>query len=191
MSTFHPRTLDPAGTALLVVDVQEKFRPAMQGFQAMVEGCIRLVHTFRLLGLPIVVTEQYPRGLGRTAAELREALALVTPAPVPVFEKTAFSALGCPDAVERLRLAGPRCVVVCGIEAHVCVQQSVHDLLQAGHATHLAVDAVESRHALDRQTALERMAGSGAVPATTEMVAFELMRDARHPRFKEVQALYK
>jgi len=57
MNTFHPRTLDPAGTALLVVDVQEKFRPAMQGFQAMVEGCIRLVHTFRLLGLPIIVTE--------------------------------------------------------------------------------------------------------------------------------------
>jgi nicotinamidase-related amidase len=191
MNTCHPRTLDPAGTALLVVDVQEKFRPAMPGFQSMVGGCVRLVHTFRLLGLPIVVTEQYPRGLGRTVAELQEALALVAQAPVPAFEKTAFSAMGCPEAMERLRLAGSKCVVVCGIEAHVCVQQSVHDLLQVGYSTHVAVDAVESRRAVDRQTALERMSASGAILATAELVAFELLRDAKHPRFKEVQALYK
>jgi nicotinamidase-related amidase len=191
MKVFHPRTLDPAGTALLVVDVQEKFRPALPGFQAMVEGCLRLVHTFRLLGLPIVVTEQYPRGLGRTVTELKAALALAGPPPVPVFEKTAFSSLGCPGAVEWLRLAGSRSVVVCGIEAHVCVQQSVHDLLQGGYSTHVAVDAVESRRAVDRQTALERMSASGAIPATAELVAFELLRDAKHPRFKEVQALYK
>lgn len=183
---LEPR--DPIGerTALFVVDVQERFRPAMQGFDSMVAGCLRLVRTFRILGLPLIVTEQYPKGLGRTVAELQEPLA-----GVPVFEKTAFSALGCPQVREKLALLEARSIVVCGIETHVCVHQTVRDLLRAGYRVEVAVDAVESRHSGDRDVALRRMENSGAVLTTTEMAAFELLVDARHPRFKEVQALFK
>jgi len=182
----HPRTLDPERTALVVVDVQERFRAAMADFEPMLAGCVRLVRTFHLLGLPVLATEQYPKGLGHTVAELREVLGALE---VP--EKTAFSAMGCASVPARLEELGSRTVLVCGIETHVCVSQTVHDLLAAGREVHLAVDAVASRRASDRDVALRRLGQVGAVPTTSEMAAFELMADARHPRFREVQALYK
>jgi nicotinamidase-related amidase len=187
----HPHILEPESVALIVVDVQERFRQAMPGFEEMAAGCVRLVRTFRLLGLPVLATEQYPKGLGRTVAEVQEALAGPGGTATPIPEKTAFSSCGCGQVVESLGRWAPRHVVVCGIEAHVCVSQTVHDLLRAGHAVHVAVDAVESRRARDRDAALRKMERSGALPTTSEMAAFELLRDARHPRFKDVQALYK
>ena len=186
MSPRHPSLLDPRLTALLVVDVQEKFRPVMAEFDSMVAGCLRLVKTFRALELPIFVTEQYPRGLGRTVAELREALG---EGEVP--EKTAFSSFGCQGLPGSLVESGVRGVLVCGIEAHVCVNQTVHDLLAAGYPVQVAVDAVQSRKPGDRETGLHKMEHSGAVLTTCEMAAFELMVDAKHPRFREVQALFK
>lgn len=197
----HPNVLVPELAILVVVDVQERFRPAIAHFAEMLAGSIRLVRTFRALDLPIVVTEQYPRGLGRTVPELLEALgssdaAGASPATssipagaAPIIEKTAFSACGAPGLLDRI--GARRQCVVCGIETHVCVQQSVHDLLEAGFSVHLAVDAVGSRRDSDRDVALRRMERSGALLTTTEAVAFELLRDARHPRFKEVQALFK
>lgn len=189
---MHPHLTDPAETAcLLVVDVQERFRPAIHGFDEMVRACARMVKTFGILGLPIVVTEQYPRGLGRTVPELLDALAEAG-ASSPPFEKTAFSAWGAPGLPERFEgLGPPRHVFVVGIETHVCVQQSVHDLLAKGFRVQVAADAVSSRRPSDREVALRRMERSGAVLTTTEMAAFELLRDAAHPRFKEVQSLYK
>ena len=183
---LHPALLDPDRTALLVVDVQERFRPAMAGFDAMLQGCLRLVRTFRALELPIVITEQYPRGLGHTVPELRESLDARS---VP--EKTAFSALGCEAAAGALSASGVRSVVVCGIETHVCVLQSVYDLLAEEYVVHVAVDAVDSREALSRGTALERIARDGTILTTSETVAFELLVDASHARFKEVQAIFK
>lgn len=188
---LHPAVLDPESTALLVVDVQERFRTAMAGFDVMLAGCLRLVKTFRALGLPVVGTEQYPRGLGHTVPELVEALAGPGGTATPLAEKTTFSSLGCEAAAAALDRWAPTCVLVCGIEAHVCVSQSVHDLLAAGRRVHVAIDAVESRKPADRDAGLRKMERSGAVLTTTEMAAFELLRDARHPRFKEVQALYK
>lgn len=183
--------LDPEHSVLLVIDVQERFRPAVPGFEAMLAGCLRLVRTFRLLGLPVAVTEQYPKGLGHTVPELVEALAGPGGTAVPIPEKTSFSSLGCQSTKSSLERWAPRSVLVCGIETHVCVQQTVHDLLAAGTAAHVAVDAVASRRDLDRAIALERLRAAGAVLTTAEMAAFELLRDARHPRFKEVQALFK
>src|SRR6266545_7294066 len=116
--------LDTKATALLVIDVQEKFRPVIPEFASMVEGCVRLVRTFRILGLPIFVTEQYPRGLGSTVSEIRGALG---EGKIP--EKTAFSSFGCAGLPEAIESAGVRSVLVCGIETHVCVHQTVHDLL--------------------------------------------------------------
>ncbi len=182
----HPRLLHPEATALIVVDVQERFRSAIAEFEAMAAGCVKLVRAFRFLDLPILVTEQYPKGLGHTAGELKEALG-----PTEIPEKTAFSSMGCSGVPERLQALGAQSLLVCGIETHVCVQQTVHDLLAAGYPVHVAVDAVQSRRASDREIALRRMESAGTILTTTEMAAFELLADARHPRFKEVQALFK
>jgi nicotinamidase-related amidase len=185
-SPRHPRLLDPADTALVVVDVQERFRPVLPEFPALVAACVRLVRAFRLLGLPVFVTEQYPKGLGRTVPELLEVLE-----GIAVPEKTAFSSLGCPQTAGELRASGARSVLACGIETHVCVNQTVHDLLVAGYGVQIAADAVASRRETDRELALRKMERSGAVLTSSEMAVFELLRDARHPRFKEVQALFK
>lgn len=186
MSKRHSHLLGPDSSALLVIDVQERFRPVMDDFETMVAGCARLVRTFRALELPVLVTEQYPRGLGRTVPELLEALG-----QVEIWEKTSFSSMGCPPLPGHLESREPRTVLTCGIETHVCVHQSVHDLLAGGYAVHVAVDAVASRRVSDREVALRRMERAGAVLTTSEMAAFELLQDARHPKFKEVQALFK
>jgi nicotinamidase-related amidase len=182
----HPQLLDVSETLLLVIDVQERFRPVMKGFDAMAAGCIRLIRTFQALDLPIVVTEQYPKGLGATVPELKEVLGVFEP-----LEKTVFSSYGCNGVPEQISESNARQLLVCGIETHVCVSQTVHDLLAAGYQVHVAVDAVESRHEQNRQIALHRMEQSGAVLTTTETAAFELMEDARHDKFKEIQALFK
>jgi nicotinamidase-related amidase len=182
----HEDLLDPERTALIVVDVQERFRDVIHAFDAMLANCVRLVRTFRALELPILVTEQYPKGLGHTVAEIAEHLGAK---PLP--EKTAFSSMGCDGVPERLADLDPATVVVCGLETHVCVSQTVHDLLHEGYRVHLCADAVSSRRTVDRDVALLRLAGIGAVRTTAEAVAFELLRDARHPRFREIQAFYK
>lgn len=186
MTNHHPNVLSADETFLAVIDVQERFRSLQKEFGRMVAGVIRLIHACRLLDVPILLTEQYPKGLGKTVRELEEALG-----GVRAFTKTCFSSCGSEDFSRRLRELGRRQALVCGIEAHVCVSQTVHDLLQSGYRVQVAVDAVESRNATDREIALRRMERSGAVLTTSEAVAFELLRDASHPKFKEVQALFK
>ncbi len=176
--------LDPVRSALLVIDVQERFAPAIEDFEQTAAGCARLAKTFGLLGLPVFATEQYPKGLGPTVEVVRAELAATPPA------KTCFSSLGCDEVREGLETSGARSIVVCGIEAHVCVNQTVHDLLTAGYEVHVAADAVDSRSGLDRDAALRRMERAGAVLTTVETAAFELLRDARHPSFKDVQRLF-
>ena len=187
----HPNLLDPTATALLVVDVQERFRSVIPEFELMTAGCVRLARAFRLLELPIIVTEQYPRGLGRTVPEIGDALREGTGQGATTLEKSSFSSYGCAGVPEKLRDLRVCSVLVCGIETHVCVNQTVHDLLHVPYSVHVAADAVRSRHALDHASALRKMERSGAVLTTAEMAAFELMRDAKHPRFKEVQGLFK
>ena len=142
-------------TALLVVDVQEKLLPAIDGGPRMVWNVRRLIDAAKLLGLPVVATEQYPKGLGPTAAELAQRLG---PAP----SKLAFSAGECGELFEDLRARGIRNILVCGIEAHVCVGQTVFDLLADGWRVFVAVDAVGSRFPIDYRTALDRMDSAGA-----------------------------
>ena len=184
-SSRHPNMLDVSDTVLLVIDVQERFRSVQKSFDTMLAGCVKLVKTFRALDLPIIVTEQYPKGLGKTVEELTEVLGSIQPLP-----KTVFSSYGCAGVPEQIESSKARKVLVCGIETHVCVNQTVHDLLAAGYRVQVAVDAVESRHTMDRELALRRMEAAGAVLTSTEAAAFELMVDAKHAKFREVQALY-
>lgn len=182
----HLHLLDAPSSALVVVDVQERFRTVVTGFDAMAVNCARLVSAFRLLDLPVLVTEQYPKGLGRTVPEVLAALG-----NTEIDEKTAFSSAGCAAVTAKLAASKAGSVLVCGIETHVCVNQTVHDLLADGYTVHVAVDAVASRRSVDRDVALQKMQRSGAVLTTSEMAAFELLADAKHPRFKDVQALFK
>ncbi|HVE69267.1 MAG TPA: isochorismatase family protein [Solirubrobacteraceae bacterium] len=176
------RVLDRARTALVVVDVQEAFRPAVGEFDAVAANAAVLVQAARALELPVVVTEQYPRGLGETVPEVAEHLD-----GVARVEKTVFSAA----RADGFSLDGRDQALVCGIEAHVCVQQTAQDLLDAGVEVHVAADAVTSRTALNRRLGLEKMEASGAVVTSTEMALFELVERAGTPEFKTIQALVK
>jgi nicotinamidase-related amidase len=163
--------------ALVVVDVQEAFRP-YASFAGVAEACAKLVAGARILGLPALVSEQYPKGLGQTAPEvgLQDERRI---------EKSVFSAV----RAEGFDLAGREQAVVCGIETHVCVSQTVHDLLGRGVEVHVPADAVGSRHAVDYERGLERLERAGAVVSTVEAVLFELLERAGTPEFKEVQRL--
>ena len=164
-------------TALVVVDVQEAFRP-YEAFAAVADSARKLLQAARILDVPRVVSEQYPKGLGHTAPE-------VGLEGEPLLEKTVFSAA----RAERFDLAGREQALVCGIETHVCVSQTVHDLLAAGIEVHVPADAVGSRHELDHARGLERLERAGAVVSTVEAALFELLERAGTPEFKAVQKL--
>lgn len=183
----HENTLDSARAALVVIDMQESFRAAVPDFAEVAARIATAVRGAQLLNLPVVVTEQYPKGLGRTAAEIIEALA---PGTEPI-EKTAFSSCGAREFVARLEQSGTKQIVVCGIEAHICVNQTTHDLLSRGFQVHLLMDCITSRTPRDRETGISKMQRSGAVPSSVEMALFELLRDARHEQFKAIQKLIK
>jgi nicotinamidase-related amidase len=183
----HPRILDSSRAALLVVDVQEAFRPVMNGFDDLAARIALAVRGFQILELPVFVTEQYPKGLGRTASEICEVL----PPDFQFIEKTAFSSCGAAVLEEKLRSGGLMQIVVCGIETHICVNQTTHDLLDRGFDVHLLTDCIASRAKRDRRAGLKKMFMSGAVSSSLEMCLFEIMRDAKHDHFKEIQRLVK
>jgi nicotinamidase-related amidase len=170
------------GAALVVVDVQEGFR-SYESFAGVARSCARLLAGARILGVPALVSEQYPKGLGQSAPELEVE-------DEPTIEKTVFSAARA-DGFDRSQIGqqGREQAIVCGIETHVCVSQTVHDLLEQGVEVHVPADAVGSRHALDYERGLERLEQAGAVISTVESALFELLERAGTPEFKEVQRL--
>ena len=172
--------LERSRTAFVIVDVQEAFRPAVEGFDDVVENTRRLIEGARILGIPTVVTEQYPKGLGRTVEE-------VGLDGEPVIEKTVFSA----TEADGFSLDGRDQVVVCGIEAHVCVHQTVADLAAKGIEVHVCADAVASRDPRNKAVALDRAERAGAVPTTTEMALLELCGRSGTDEFKQIQGLIK
>ena len=179
-----PELMSRGDTALLVVDVQEKLVPAIAGQARVVWNVRRLVDGAKILGLPVVGhASSIRKGLGPTVAELAERLG-----PVP--SKLTFSCGGCPELVfEDLRDRGIHKILVCGIEAHVCVQQTVLDLLADGWRVYVAVDAVGSRFEVDCRTALGRMDSAGATLTTTEAALFEWCEVAGTPEFKQISRL--
>ncbi|HEX9917814.1 MAG TPA: isochorismatase family protein [Pyrinomonadaceae bacterium] len=183
----HENTLDAAETALVIIDMQEGFRSAMPDFAEVSVRIALMAHAAQLLGLPVLVTEQYPKGLGQTAGEIRAVL----PAAFRFIEKTAFSSCGAQTFVGELERVRARHVLVCGIEAHVCVNQTTHDLLARNYQVHLLTECITSRAPHNRETGLAKMQQSGAFPSSIEMALFELMRDAAHEQFKAVQKLIK
>lgn len=178
-----PELMSAADTALVVVDVQGKLAKLVQDHARILWNCRRLLDGAVALGVRRVGTEQYPRGLGPTAAELLARL------PEPVAAKTRFSCLGCEELFSELAGAGIQRYLLCGIEAHVCVQQTALDLLSAGHRVYLAVDAIGSRHAIDKEIALRRMDSAGVTLTTTEAALFEWCEDSARAEFKTISSL--
>jgi nicotinamidase-related amidase len=179
-----PELMNRDDTALLVIDVQGKLVTLIPGHQLLVWNIGRLIDGAKILGLPVLATEQYPKGLGPTAPELAGKLGTV-PA------KTAFSCGECGELFEGLEKKGIHRVLVCGIEAHVCVQQTVHDLLAAGFRVYLAVDAIGARGKIDYEAALRRMESSGATLTTVEAALFEWCDVAGTPEFKQISTMIK
>jgi nicotinamidase-related amidase len=171
------------GAVLLLIDLQERLMPVIADHETVVARAVRLAEAATLLDVPVLATEQHPKGLGPTVPPLAGY-------PQAVMAKTAFSAAGDPGFAELLP-AGTGQVVVAGVEAHVCVLQTVLDLLAAGRRVAWAADATGSRDPADRAAAIERARQHGAEIVTSEMVLFEWLRDARHPKFREVHKLLR
>jgi nicotinamidase-related amidase len=184
MITRSPELMGRSDSALLVVDVQEKLLAAMAGARRIVWNVRRLIDGARILGLPVLASEQYPQGLGPTAAELASRLE-ARPA------KLSFSCRELPELFAGLRQQNIEKILVCGIETHVCVQQTVLDMLADGWRVYVAVDAAASRYDLDHQVALRRMEASGAVLTTTEAALFEWCQTAGTPEFKQISRIVR
>jgi nicotinamidase-related amidase len=183
----HPTILDRSSCALVVIDVQEAFRTVIPQFEQIAVRISTAIRGFQILGVPVIVTEQYPKGLGPTVEEI----VLSLPENAQRIEKKAFSACGAGPFRKILEDLEVGQVVICGVETHVCVSQTAHDLLVADFDVHVLTDCVASRFDHDREAGLSKMYGSGVDPSSVEMALFELMRDSSHEKFKEIQALIK
>jgi len=171
---------------LVVIDVQERLMAVMEGKDRLLHKIPILLQAARILQVPIVWLQQRPQALGPTVPQIEAHLQGIGP-----IDKMCFSAWACPQFRLRLQELAVRSAIICGIEAHVCVYQTVADLLRHGVEVHVVVDAISSRSEQDRQTAIWRMATEGVRLTTTEMVLLELLETADHPAFKEVSRLIK
>ena len=174
------RRIARAQAALVVVDIQERLLPAMFEKERVVRNAVRLIKGAAVLGVPVLATEQYRKGLGATVAEVASAIPGFAP-----LEKVAFSACGAGDFAAALKTTGASDAILCGIEAHVCVTQTCLDLLDQGKRVFIA------RTPENYRLGLERMAAAGAVIASTEMVLFELLGEAGTAQFKQILELVK
>lgn len=173
-------------TQAILIDVQEKLTPLIDNHQSVVANIAKLIQGLSLLNMPLITNEQYPKGLGHTIHELKALLG-----DTPIFEKVTFSGIDDEATLQAITDNHRSCVIIFGIETHVCVLQTVMDLLDKGFLPVVVADAVGSRTDENKQLALTRMNQAGAIIASTEMVLFELCRSAKNPAFKQISALVK
>lgn len=178
--------LDRNKVALVVIDYQEKLLPKILGADALSEQAIKLIRFARELDTPILCTEQYPKGLGRTVEPIMEALGGVTP-----LEKTAFGCLADSGFRAAIEATGRRQLLLTGIEAHICVMQTALAALEEGYEIYIPRDAVGSRFEKEYEAGLHRLERAGAELVTTEMVLFEMLREAGTPEFKKALPFLK
>lgn len=179
----HLPRLSAQTSLLVVVDIQEKLLAKMPEATRLVRNAKFLIESAKVLGLPVRLSEQYPKGLGPTVEAIRSIC------PVEALPKTAFSCCGAPGFLAELReLKRPQIVLV-GMETHVCILQTTLDLLEAGLTVFLPVDALASRAEVDAEIGLKRLERAGAILATVESVAFEWLGDSTHPQFKAISKL--
>lgn len=173
-------------TAGLIIDIQERLFPFIHGNEALTRNTQILVNGLKALGVPIIVTQQYTKGLGETILPLRDVLE-----PMDPIEKVAFSCCDEPNFTTKLAALGKSQVLLAGIETHVCVLQTALDLLETGYQPVIVEDCVSSRRLNDKAMAIERLRLSGAVITTYESILFELLRYSGTVEFKEISRLVK
>lgn len=174
-------------TAFLMVDIQERLMPSIDGNEAVLRNAVRLLTAAKVLKLPLIVTEQYPKGIGPTLPELNE----LVPAGTPRLEKTSFSCCGCAGFDEALDGLGRSVTVVFGIETHICILSTVMDLIDRGRNVVLAADACGSRSSENHALALDAVRRGGALVVPTETVVYRMLGAAGTPEFKALLPLFK
>ncbi len=177
--------LKKSKTAFILIDEQERLMPAIFNNTEVFENVNRLIEGSKILNVPLLVTEQYPKGLGNTCSEVK------IPEGQEVIEKVCFSCLLSDPVIEKLKSLGIEQVVLAGVESHICVLKTALDALNSGLQVHVVADAVSSRKEYSKQIALERMRQSGAFIVTTEMVLFQLMDAAGTDEFKQISKLIR
>ena len=183
---MHARVVSADQATLFVIDLQEGYRHALWEWERTVARACVMIRAAQLLEIPVLYTEQYPKGLGHTAPEVKQLLD-----EAPRFEKRSISALGAPGLLEHVVGLGRRQAIVVGIETHACISQTAHALLDRGFRVHLPADALSSRRPLEHEQGYAKLVGSGAIPGSVEAILLECLESADHPQFKAVQALLK
>jgi nicotinamidase-related amidase len=182
----HPRILTAANTALLVVDVQDAFLKAIWERERVVGNTVKLIEAAKVFGLPVLVTVQNAQRMGGCTQAVADALPHDN-----VTDKMTFSCLGDQSFKLAVESTGRKQLLICGVETHICVNQTAHDLLTLGFGVHIARDAVSSRTQANWETGIEKMRDSGCVITSTECAIFELLGDASKPEFKAILPLIK
>ncbi len=183
----HPALLDRERSVLVLIDLQEGYRSALHAWERVAEACRLLVEGAAILRIPLLVTEQYPRGLGHTAPEVAGRF----PGGQEIIEKLSMSCCGATAFTEQLAATGRKQVLIAGIETHACVNQTVHDLLALGYQVQVARDATSSRRPGDIAPAWDKMRAAGMLPTSSEQALLELIRTADSGDFKALQRLLK
>ncbi len=178
------------------IDFQEKLMPAMKNSEELEQQTIKLIKGLKVLGIPMIFTQQYTKGLGMTSQSFQDAFCKSQGEEFPesefsYIEKTSFSAMGEPDFEHTLKKSKRNTVIIAGIEAHVCVQLTVLDLIENGYHVFVVNDCISSRSNTDKKYAQRRMGDSGAIGTTYESVLFELCGGAKDKSFKQISAIVK
>jgi nicotinamidase-related amidase len=181
-----PAALNTENTVLLLIDFQERLFPVMHDKEKLLRNLVKLVQGIKVLEVPVIITEQYPKGLGPTIPEIKGLLPDVKPV-----EKVCFSCCDEPAFGEVLGTLKRKQVLIAGIEAHICVYQTAMALTRAGYEVQVVGDGVASRDPENKLVALFKMGAAGISPTTTEMALFELLKVAKGDKFKQISAIVK
>ena len=180
--------IKPEDTVFVMVDIQERLAPVIHNIAQVISNSNILIKSSRILDIPLIVTEQYPRGLGKTCGEIKFPENFDSK---DLIEKTHFSCFGCDEFVKKLNETGARSIVLFGIEAHVCILKTALDALENNFDVHVVADAAGSRTPENLSTAIERMRQSGAFIVSTEMIIFQLIEKSATVEFKMISKLVK
>jgi nicotinamidase-related amidase len=182
----HPSLLRKDDTILAIVDIQTKLLNVMFDKERLISSCRKLIQSAKLLEIPMIMTEQYPEGMGLTDSEILNLLP-----EMKAITKMSFSCCGVGDFDQRLKSLGKKQVMIIGIESHICVLQTAYDLLHRGFFVYIPYDAVSSRKEGDYKNALERMRQAGAVIGSVESAIFEMMKTAEISVFRQISKIIK
>ena len=180
------KSLSTQDSVLIVVDMQERLISKISDKHTVISNAVTLIKSARILNIPIIITEQYPKGLGPTIPEIKDLIV-----PWQPIDKICFSCFGSNDFSKQMKGLGKNNLILCGIESHVCITQTTLDGLKLNYSVFFVKDAISSRTKNNRETGFERMAQAGAIPVSTEMVAFELLREAGTDKFKQIVSMIK